>query len=59
MSTPPVENLRRGFFERPDFERVVSLFHRDLGDAARFAFRRNRWHHWHHFRPTKTRITNR
>ncbi len=35
---PPVENGRRGFFERADFERVATLLRPDLADAARFAY---------------------
>ncbi len=38
MPTSPVENVRRGFFERPDFERVAALLRPDLADAARFAY---------------------
>lgn len=38
MPTPPVENARRGFFERPDFEKVATLLRSDLADAARFAY---------------------
>jgi len=37
MPTPPVENVRRGFFELPDFERVAALLRPDLADVARFA----------------------